>query len=74
VAAADDGRRRRGPGFRSGKAGSHPAVEGGLGEQPAAGRLAAWHRAGGDQLVQLALGEPQMGGGLLGGEQLRYMK
>src|SRR5690606_12587620 len=47
-----------------------PAVELGLGKQPAAGHLGARHRALGHHFVDLALLEPEVGGRLGGGEQL----
>ena len=72
VAAADDRRRR----LRQRRGGQQPrrdpAVERRLGKQPAAGDLAARHGGVGDQLVELALGQPEIGGGLIGGEKIGH--
>ncbi len=66
VAAAHD-RRRRLMGERGrNQTGRQPAVERRLRKQPLAGHLGARHRAVRHQLVKLALGETQIGGGFLG--------
>ena len=78
IPAADRGCRRRsaaraGAQRRRGQqAGRHPAVERRLGKQPAAGDLAARHRAVGHELVELALRQPQVGGGFVGGQEVRH--
>ena len=68
VMAAADNRRRRRPGRCHPR--HNPLIQGGFREQPAAGRLAAGHRGIGHQLVQLALGQPQIVGRFVGGQQL----
>ena len=74
VAAADDRRRRRvRERRRRDEPGRQPAVERGLREQPLAGHLGAGHGAVRHQLVELALGQPQIGGRLVGGQQVRHM-
>ena len=68
IPAADRGCRRRSAAAvpcaqcrRPGKPGGQPAVERRLREQPLAGDLGAGHGAVGHQLVELALGQPQVG-------------
>ena len=73
VAAADDRRRRLGQRRGGQQARRHPAVERRLRKQPAAGDLGAGHRAVGHQLIELALGQPEIGGGLVGGQKIRHL-
>ena len=70
MAAADD--RRHGLGNEAigpGETSRHPAVERGAREQPLAGHLRAGNGCMRHQFVELALLEPQIGGGLFGGEE-----
>ena len=73
VAAADDRRRRRmGKRGRPGIPGGEPAIERRLRKQPFAGHLRAGHGGVGDQLIELALRQPEIGGGFFGGQQFRH--
>ncbi len=74
VAAADDRRRRgRCNPARGDQARRKPAIERAPGKQPPARHLGAGHRSLRHELVELALGKPQIGRGLVGGQQIRHM-
>ena len=71
VAAADDRRRlRTRHAGRPRNAGGEPAIELGLGKQPAAGDLGAGHRALGHHFIDLAFLEAEIAGGFGGREKL----
>ena len=75
VAAADDQRRRRmGKRCRPRVPGGKPAIERRLRKQPFAGHLRAGHGGVRNELIELALGQPEIGGGFLGGQQVRVMQ
>src|SRR6185312_11319029 len=70
LAAADDRRRVCGDhAFWTRQSRQHPEVQLVARKQPLAGHLAAGDRARGDQLIELALAEPQVICGLAGGQE-----